>query len=294
MASMPQPPVIADAPVPRMPLVALIFGSSMLAFGPLLVRLSDVSTASSAFWRMALAVPVLVLVAAFNRGASPISLRGLPWGVAALGGLFFGADLLSWHAGIVRTTAANATLFGNCAAFMLAGWALLVKKEPAQRSTLQSLGLAAAGTLLLLGNSAQLSSENFVGDLLCLLAAAFYMLYFLAIIRLRERLPTATVLAMSTLLSSLMLLPVALLSPGQFWPGDWTPLLGLALSSQLIGQGLMVYASGKLPAPILGLGLLVQPLVSATTGWLAFGEALGAIEFLGAGMIAAALVMVRR
>jgi drug/metabolite transporter (DMT)-like permease len=280
----------------RAPLAALILGSALLAFGPMLVRLSDVGPVSSAFWRMALAAPVLLIVAVWARrraGDAP-ALAGLPWKVAAIAGCFFAADLGAWHMGILRTTMANATLFANTTAFMLAGWAIVVQRRNPGRTTLQALALAGAGTLLLLGHSAQVSPANIAGDAFSLLAAAFYTGYLLTVIRLRDQLPTSTVLAMSTLSSALVLLPVALLAPGAFWPTDWRPLLGLAVSSQLLGQGLMVFASGRLAAPVIGIGLLVQPLVSAATGWLVFDEVLGASELVGAALVAAALVLVRR
>jgi drug/metabolite transporter (DMT)-like permease len=283
-------PVLAKGP-----LAALIVGSALLAFGPLLVRLSDVGPIASAFWRMALAAPVLVIVALWmRRDGGGVPLKGLPWGLAALAGFFFAADLASWHMGIVRTTTANATLFANTTAFMLAGWAILVKRQNPGASTLRALGLAGAGSLLLFGSSAQVSSAHLAGDLLSLCAAALYTGYLLTVIRLRDRLPTSTVLAMSTLASVVVLLPLALIEPGAIWPADWRPVVGLAISSQLLGQGLMVFASGKLPAPVIGIGLLVQPLVSAAAGWLVFGEVLGPVEMLGAVLVAAALVMIRR
>jgi drug/metabolite transporter (DMT)-like permease len=285
----------------RAALAALVLGSTMLAFGPLLVRLSEsqggLGPVTSAFWRMALAAPVLVLVAMLSRrrGApGQLSLSALPWAAAGLAGFFFAADLASWHMGIVRTTTANATLFANTTAFMLAGWALLVRRETLPGRTLAALALAGAGTLLLLGNSAQVAPEHVLGDALSLLAAAFYTGYLLSIMRLRGGLPTATVLAMSTMASVAFLFPAALLEPGGLWPADWRPVAALAVSSQLLGQGLMVFASGRLSAAVLGLGLLVQPLVSAMAGWAVFGEVLGPLELAGAGLVAAALVIVRR
>lgn len=288
-----------SSPAPRAkpwPFIALILGSACLAFGPLLVRLSDVSPASSAFWRMGLALPVLVAVALVARrgetGALP--LRALPWGLGVLAGAMFAADLVTWHMGIMRTTLANATLFGNGAAFMLAGWAIIAGWEKPDRQKLVALGMALAGTLLLLGASAELSPKHLAGDLLCLLAATFYAGYLIVVMRLRGRLSTATLLAISTLSSALLLLPVALMAPGSFWPGDWRPLMALAVSSQLVGQGLLVFASGSLPAAVIGVGLLVQPLLSATLGWMMFNETMGAVELFGAAIICAALVLVRR
>lgn len=278
------------------PFFALILGSACLAFGPLLVRLSDVSPVSSAFWRMGLALPVLLTVAlmARRREAAPLALRAIPWGLGLLAGALFAADLVAWHMGIVRTTLANATLFGNGAAFMLAGWAMLAGWERPERRKLVALSMALAGTLLLLGASFELSPKNFAGDLLCLLGATFYAGYLIVVMQLRGRLSTATLLAISTASTALLLLPAALWAPGGFWPGDWRPLLALAVSSQLVGQGLLVFATGSLPAAVIGVGLLVQPLLSATMGWLMFSETMGPVELIGAAIICAALVLVRR
>lgn len=285
-----------SASLSRAGLVALVLGSSLLAFGPMLVRLSDAGPVATAFWRMALAAPVLVAVALVQnaRQPAPNRLAQLPVGLALAAGTFFAADLAVWHLGIVRTSTANATLFANTTAFMLAGWAILVRREHPGTAVLQSLALAGAGALLLFGTSAQMSPEHLLGDLLSLSAAAFYTGYLLVVMRLRGRYGTATVLALSTLASTLVLLPVALLEPAPLMPTDWRPVVALAISSQLAGQGLMVFASGRLPAPILALGLLIQPLVSAAAGWVAFGETLGPLELAGAALILAALIRTSR
>jgi drug/metabolite transporter (DMT)-like permease len=291
-------------------------GSALLAFGPLLVRLADTGPIASAFWRMALAAPLLLLVALrFGRRGAPaatlpstlaagpfplglaVAAGPFPLGLAVAAGAFFAADLAAWHLGIVRTTAANATLFANTTAFMLAGWAILVRGERPSPAVGTALALALAGTLLLLGTSARLSPTHLAGDLLSLLAAAFYTGYLLVVIGLREGRSTMAVLAMATLAGAVLLLPLAvaeaLLSDVRFRPRNWWPVIGLALSSQIAGQGLMVFASGRLPAFVVGLGLLVQPLVSALAGWLAFGETLGPLELAGAALILLALIRLR-
>ena len=76
-------------------------------------------------------------------------------------------------------------------------------------------------------------------------------------------------------------------------PANWAPLLILALSSQVIGQGLLVYAIGMLPPLVVGLALLTQPVISALVGWLVYRRGLTMIDGIGAIAIAAALVLVR-
>ena len=67
----------------------------------------------------------------------------------------------------------------------------------------------------------------------------------------------------------------------------------LAFSSQIIGQGLMVYAIAHFSPLVVGLVLLVQPVVAAMIGWMAFDERLSTTDFTGAAIIACALILVR-
>ena len=76
-------------------------------------------------------------------------------------------------------------------------------------------------------------------------------------------------------------------------PGDWTPLILLSFGSQVVGQGLLVYAMGHLTPVVVGIGLLTQPAVSALIGWLAYGERLGLADGAGALLICVALVLIR-
>ncbi len=111
-------------------LAALVIGNIALAFGPLFVRIADVGPVASGFWRIALAAPVL-LAASMLMGERPIrASRGL-WGVLALAGLAFAADLASWHIGIGRTTLANSTLFGNSATLIFPIYGFIAARDVA-------------------------------------------------------------------------------------------------------------------------------------------------------------------
>ena len=277
----------------RLALAALVVANVALAFGPWFVRAADVGPVASGFWRIALAAPLLAALALAG-GAKPGRLPGGVWLLLAVGGIAFAADLASWHLGILRTTLANATLFGNCAILMFPIYGFLAARAWPTRSQGWALALAAAGAALLLGRSYQLDSRNLVGDLLCLLAGVLYTIYFIVMARVRERMAPLSSLALSTAASILPLLVAAILFGERIWPGDWTALLGLALVSQVLGQGCMIYALGALSPLVVGIGLLIQPVVAATIGWMVYGERLGPLDLVGAAMVAAALVLVRR
>ena len=272
--------------------LALLVGSSALALGPWLVRLSEVGPVAAGFWRLALALPFLFVIA--RVAGQPVHWPGRTLGIiVTFAAFFFAADLAAWHTGIHMTKLANATLFGNTASFAFAAWGLwLVRSWP---SPLQgaALGLAALGSVLLMGNSAELSLRNLHGDLLALTAGLLYAGYLIAVERAREKLAPLPLLFLSSAMGAAMLLPVALIFGEQIIPENWTFIVVLALSSQVLGQGLLVYAIGALPPLVVGLVLLTQPAISAIIGWIAYGERLQPLDWVGAAAIAAALVLVR-
>ena len=275
---------------------AMITGSACLAFGPWLVRLADIGPLASAFWRQALAVPFLFgLAFAFGRReGAPSAIAGSSGrllALAALAGVAFAGDLAVWHLGILRTTLANATLLANAATFLLPLYGLLVLGQRLTRPQWWALASAAAGVTLLLGRSAELSPRHLAGDLLCLAAALFYTIYLIAIEKVRGSWEAMPALALATLASAIALSPLAAM--GVFWPGNWTPILALAIGSQVVGQGLIVYAVRHLSPLVVGLSLLVQPAISAGVGAWRFGEVPGPWEFFGAALVVAALVIAR-
>lgn len=276
-----------------LPLLAVAGANVALAFGPWFVRMSDVGPVAAAFWRMAIAAPLL-LAATWSLRQRPIaSARGL-WWVLGVSGIAFAADLGSWHVGIHQTTLANSTLLGNVATLVFPVYGFIAARSWPTRSQGVALGIAVAGGALLLGRSAELSSRNLVGDLLCLAAGLFYALYFIFMSRVRERMAPLPALALSSITSVLPLLVAAWLLGEAIVPHRWGPLVGLAVLSQVVGQGLMIYALGKLSPLVVGIALLIQPVVAAAIGWVVYDERLGALDFVGAALVALALVLVRR
>ena len=132
-----------------------------------------------------------------------------------------------------------------------------------------------------------------MGDLFCIAAGLLYAVYLLCLQDARKGLGSWGLLARVCLVAAPVLLAVALVKGEPVWPSDWTPLVVLALLSQVIGQGLLVFALRAFPPMIIGLALLTQPAVAVACGWFAFGETLGAPDLLGMAMVAASLAVAR-
>src|SRR5258706_9656604 len=234
----------------RVAFACLLAGGCGIAFAPIFVRLADTGPVASAFWRAALAVPLLWLWAfqqkaplALGRGAGGEGRASLAIFAA---GLFFALDLGVWHWSIIWTSVANSTLLANLATIFvtLMGW--LVWKQRVSRVFLVGMVTALAGMFILVGPNFAIGGTRFAGDLLAALTAVFYGSYMLAIKVARDaQASTARIMAWSTTITAIALLPFAWFAPQPFWPSSnegWLVVLGLALVTQILGQGLIAYA----------------------------------------------------
>jgi len=215
-----------------------------------------------------------------------------------LAGIFFACDLGVWHFSILYTSVANATVLANLTPIVvtLAGW--LFWKKAVTRTFLAGMFLAIAGMFVLVGPNFAAGGRAFLGDVLGALTAVFYGSYFLAIKAARDaRASTARLMAWSTTITAAVLLPIAPLFPQPFLPASgagWAVLLGLALVTQVLGQGLIAYAFAHLPASLSSVSLLIQPVMAALFAWVLFGEAIGPVQLMGAAIVLAGIWIARK
>lgn len=271
--------------------VGLIGGNVALALGPWLVRLADTGPVAAGFWRLFLALPALFLFARL-RGERMRGFDRLLWATIALAGVMFAGDLASWNTGLLHTKLANATLFANASSLLLPLWGIMVARRMPAPMQGVALLLALAGAAMLMGGSYELGGGNLTGDLLCLFGGLCYTGFLIALQRARRMMESWTLLAMSSAAGVLPMLAFALLLGERILPHDWTPVVALAFSSQIVGQGLLIYSLAYFPPLVVGLALLIEPLTAALVGWLVYGERLTPTDMIGAVAIAAALVLV--
>ena len=276
---------------------ALLAGAAAIASSALFVKVSETGPIATAFWRVALALPILwTWSVVASRGAHVAGFASERRLIIAAG-LFFAGDLAVWHWSIVLTSVANATLLANLAPIFvaLAVW-LLYGKRP---SALFLAGLAAAlaGVAVLLGGDFRAGGGAVLGDILGVVTAMFYGAYQLTVTRARSRAATSVIMAWSGLVTAVALLPLALGSGEQLFPhsaAGWAKLVGLALISQVAGQSLIAYAMAHLPATFSSVGLLAQPVIAAALAWVLLGESLGWIEIGGALVVLAGIRIVHQ
>ncbi len=305
---------------------ALVVGALGIGVAPLFVRWIHqdyhVGPTAIAFWRMVFALPVFAVVLGLRRGRSiPVNAADLDavhvldhaaveapaiqtagtvdpsraWVAAA--GIFFAADLAMWHWSLIETSIANATLLGNLAPVFVAAGAAALFAQPCSRWFAIALAFTVLGGACLVASSADLGREHLQGDGLALGSAVMYAAYILTVSRLRRRFEAMAIMTWSGTVAMAVFLAIALIAGDSFRPtagGGWLALLAFALVSQVLGQGLVVYALDVVSAPFTSVMLLIQPVLATLLAWPLFGEPIGSLQAVGAVVVLAAIVLAKR
>jgi drug/metabolite transporter (DMT)-like permease len=289
------------AQVPRQPqrlaLPALLAGGIAIGFSPIFVRLSELGPIATGFYRLLLALPLLWLWMRWEERQKAHATARIEWLPIAVPGVLFAGDILFWHWSITTTTVANATLFANLAPVIVTAGAWIYLRERVTPSFLAGMALAMSGGALLMQASAALGARYVLGDTLGLVTACFFGSYVVAVARLRRRIPASTIMFYSSAVTCVLLLAATLLSGESLLPATahgWVALFALAWISQAMGQGFIAYALGHLPASFSSLAILIEPLTAAVLGWVWLGEALGALQAVGAVIVLAGIAVARR
>ncbi|MGP1373139.1 MAG: DMT family transporter [Almyronema sp.] len=206
-----------------------------------------------------------------------------------IGGLFlaagtsFAASLNCAAWSLTQTTVANSTLLNNLMPLFTTLGAWLLLKQAFSRQFLLGLGVALAGVIAIGAQDLQIAADQLTGDAAALLAAIFLAVTLLSIEQLRIQYTTSAVMTGLSAIGAVLLLPLALLSPGGLLPGDMTSglaVLALAGVSQVLGHGLLTYSLKSLSSGLVSVLMLTIPVMSASLAALLFDQHLGWINSL--------------
>jgi drug/metabolite transporter (DMT)-like permease len=274
------------AAIPRGALVRMTIGAALISTTSIFVRWAHVAPTTSAFYRMLFGgIMLLVLLLARRQWRRPSLAEVL---VLTLPALTFGVDLMMWHRSIREVGPGLATLLGNLQVFIMAGVGIVLYGErPGWRFVLGVL-LALAGLWLLVGVGwEKLTPAYHLGVVLGLLTGVAYAVYMLSLRRAQLRsarlTPEWTLCLVSLLCATALGGAVAVEDSGFAFPDtrSWLALLGRGLFGQVLGWVLIARAMPQLPASLVGLLLLQQPVLSFLLDVILFGRPTAPSDWIG-------------
>lgn len=293
-------------------LVAAILGISVS--GPL-AKLSAAPALAIAVWRLALSL-LIVAVPLSTTGAWR-ELRRLTRGdlaIAVGAGAFLALHFWSWIASLSMTSVAASVLLVNLhpVVFVLGG-ALWLGERPTRRQligvTLAMLGavIVALGPEALPGSTAAAATASstaaatvdraVLGNSLALFGALTVGLYYLAGRRLRQQLSLWPYVALVYGACFVVLLALAAWQRTPLWPQPPRELgifALIAIGPMLAGHTGFNWALRYVPAVVISVALLVEPVGAGIIAWFAFGEVPSAATLLGSAVVLGGLALVLR
>ncbi|MEL7024136.1 MAG: DMT family transporter [Pseudomonadota bacterium] len=276
------------------PRFRLLLGAALISFSPVYVALVSVPATTSAFYRVAFGGIALVLWL-LVRGGFKLPRPSVSM-ILIAAAFMFAADLWFWHRSIIYVGPGLSTLLGNFQVFFmtLAGIVLFGQKPRAVQ--LIAIPLAFVGLALIVGiDWSALTADYKAGIVFGLLTAVSYAAYLLLFRQAQsltrttsaDGLPTRE-LALVSLASALMLGAVAgaegeSLAIPTLSDGLW--LVAYAVLAHVLGWLFIASSLAHVPAALIGLSLLLQPMLSFIWDILLFDRPIVARELFGASLV---------
>lgn len=254
---------------------------SFLATGGIFVKFSELGPITTGFYRVLLSIPILYPLLKLNKNPQLSSKDKL---LLYISGVFLAGDLILWNISFSYTTVANANLLANLVPFSIVPACYFLYKENISRNFLIGLLLAVLGLFILITGKQNTTDGNIFGDLLAVMTSIFYATFLLIVYKVRKRASSVQVMYYSAYGSLIVLLIASLTIEGLSYPSSWRelwPLIGLAVFSQILGQGGLSYILGKISANVTSILVLMQPVISALYAYFLFHEYLTTQEIIG-------------
>lgn len=268
----------------------MAFAVLLAGIGPVLVRDSPVDPAATAFWRLAVALPLAFFLI---RRSFLLPTRAMVW--AAVAGLCLAGDLCFWNEALVRTTILEATILVMVYPLIAAIANFLIFKERITKRVGVGGLIAFGGLLLMVADADSNQASSLSGDLMAVAAAFFYTGSLLIAARLCRIYDTQIVSFWVIFWAAVGAVPVSLLEERSLpiTLHDWGYVIAYGIitliSYNLFNRGLKVVPTGL--ASLMGYG---QPVVATTLGFFFLKETPTLDGILGSIVIIIGLVLATR
>lgn len=260
---------------------------SVLVLTPdsLLVRLIAVDAWTMVFWRGVLVFLALGgFIVAYYRGAAVARFRAIGRTGVAVAAIFALGSLL-FVVALHNTSVANTLVIIAAAPLIAALISWLVLGEPVAPRTWAAILAAMSGIAILVSDGPR---GGTLGGDMAALGTAICVAISLSLMRHARAFNMVPAMAVSGGIGALTILPFA--SPLVVPPGDVWLLLVLGLVVLPVSYGLMALGPRYLPAPEVGLIMLLETVLGPLWVWLVIGETPSARAFVGGAIVIGALV----
>jgi len=259
--------------------VVLTLGVLSFAFAPILVRWAgDVPGLAIAVWRTVTAAAALLPVAVVRIGPEVRQFTRRDVGLIVGAGVFLGLHFIAWIESLYHTTVASASVLVTTSPILLAVLGYVVLGERLSRTTVGAIGAAVGGAALIGwadAGTVVLGRGALLGNALALGGAVLVSFYLLIGRVVRQKVSWLAYVTPLYTVAALTALAGAAVKGVPLFGYSWTfygLCAGLALGPQVLGHGSFNYALQYVPAAIVGMLALLEPVGASILAYSLFGE----------------------
>jgi len=279
--------------------VYLILGLAVgvISTASILIKLADAPAIIIAAYRLGIAGLFVVPVALLRRAPELRALPGRDWLLGLLSGTFLALHFLVWISSLQHTSVASSVVLVATNPIFVGLGAVFILRERLAPLLVLGILLSVLGALLIGSDDIRLGSKAIYGDLLALLGAVMHSGYLLIGQSLRQRVDLLTYIALVYGMAALVLILSATASETAFIGySTWTYLMMvlLALGPQLLGHSSYNWALKYVPAAVVAVVILGEPIGATILAYFILGETLSWLKGFGAVLVLAGIYLAVR
>ncbi|MFQ6023971.1 MAG: DMT family transporter [Acidiferrobacterales bacterium] len=261
-------------------------GILILSPDALILRLVEADLWTLVFWRgllTALALAIFFVVSYPRKVLTYIRAVG---GAGLLASVFFSITSILFVTAITLTTVSNTLVIISAASLFAAILSLVFLRERIPRRTWIAAITAFAGITVIFSGS--LGGGALLGDI-CALGTALFIGAHLTVIRYARAINMVPTLALSGIITAVIVLPLA--APLSIGTHDFVLLSLLGLVILPIATGMIILAPRFLPAAEVSLIMLLETVFGPLWVWLVLNERPSVETFLGGAVVLGTLAI---
>ena len=267
-------------------MLGLFLGAFLISFSGVWVKISRVSPACSAFYRVFFGGIILLALAIFNKELKWYGFRHIA--LLFFCALVFAMDLFFYHSTIEYIGPGLGTILPNFQVIILTLIGIFFLKEKLHISFIFSVPFAFAGLFMIVGIKWDVLPETYqLGVMMGLFTAFLYASFLLSLRKLQAGMERSSFfyVLMLVSLATAFFLAIEMVRSGDSFeiPGikSFLALASLRLFSQVIGWILIANALPQVRASYSGLILLIQPALAFVWDVLFFQRPTTLINWAG-------------
>jgi drug/metabolite transporter (DMT)-like permease len=276
------------------PIFVLLFGVISVAFAAIFIRLAEAHPLVIATYRLSLAALVLAPLAWFKAREEIRRLKPLQFILSIVAGAFLALHFALWIWSLSYTTITSSVVLVTSSPIFVAIASYLLFREKITRRIIGGIIFSIIGAVIIGFNSWQLGGTSVHGSILALSGAIAVAGYLLIGRKLRQNMGLICYIFLTYTSATVFLLITSLIRGASLtgYSGETYLMFALlALIPQLLGHSALNWSLRFVPATMVTIAVLGEPVGATILGFFILKEVPGIIELIGGALILAGIAI---